>query len=290
MNDVIDALKPAFPPEPPDPGSFDHKGIHEDARVHPDATIEDRVSIGAFSNVGPRVTIREGSHIQNNVNIKGNTVIGKNNVIFPFSSIGTVPQDLSYEGSDCRLIIGDRNVIRESVTINVGTEKDRALTRIGSENYLMAYCHVAHDCELEDDIQIANGVQLGGHVTVRSRAAFGGLAAVHHFVTIGTCAFVGGMSRITRDVPPYMTSAGYRGRVRSVNTEGLKRNGFSEQTINSLKKVHKKIFRSDGSRKEELEELREHGCDSEEIRKLVAFLENSRESPQGRAREADRDF
>ncbi len=288
MSEFIDSVQKrerAFPREE----DLD-EGVHPSAYVHPDAEIGEDVTIGPFCCVEKQVTIGARCILKNNVSISGDATIGESNVFYPHTSIGTIPQDKSYHGEEGRLIIGDKNVFRESVTVNTGTEKDIVETRIGSDNMFMAYCHVAHDCILEDEIIMANGVQLGGHITIRSGVVFGGLAAVHHFVTIGRNAFVGGMSRLMKDVPPFMTAAGDPATIRSLNSEGLRRGGFDTSTIKELKEAHRKIFRSDGPRVEELDKLKQNDDNSPEVKELISFLENMRESAHGRAREVDRDF
>ncbi len=266
------------------------QGVHPSAYVHPDAEIGEEVTVGPFCCVSKDVRIGDRCILKNHVNISGETTIGEGNVFYPHTSIGTIPQDQSYRGEEGTLTIGDENIFRESVTVNVGTKKDIGETRIGSRNMFMAYCHVAHDCLIDDEIVMANGVQLGGHITIHSGVVFGGLAAVHHFVTIGRHAFVGGMSRLMKDVPPFLTAAGDPATIRSLNSEGLRRNGFEKSTIRKLKKAHKQIFRSEGPRIEELDKLKNNKSNSPEVEELITFLEEMRESAQGRAREVDRDF
>ncbi len=288
MNDFLKAMKSEYE-EPLEAHSSDPP-IHPSSSVHPDAEIGQDVVIGPFSYVGKNVELGDGCILKNHVNINGHTTIGQENVFFPFCSIGTAPQDQSYSGEPTELIIGDSNVFRESITVNRGTPKDLGETRIGSDNFLMAYTHVAHDCIIEDNITVANGVQLGGHVTVESEVVFGGLAAVHHFATIGRNAFVGGMSRVMRDVPPFMTSAGDPASIRSLNTEGLKRNDFPEETIKALKNAHRTIFRTEGSKQNAIDNLSSRDDKPDEVRELIEFVRRTRSSAQGRAREANRDF
>jgi UDP-N-acetylglucosamine acyltransferase len=287
MSEFIDAVQNReqdFPREELD------QGVHPKAYVHPDAEIGEEVTVGPFCYVEENVRIGDRCILKNNVNISEHTTIGEGNVFYPHTSIGSIPQDQSYRGEEGTLTIGDENIFRESVTVNVGTRKDIGETRIGSRNMFMAYCHVAHDCIIHDDIVMANGVQLGGHITIHSGVVFGGLAAVHHFVTIGRHAFVGGMSRLMKDVPPFMTVAGDPATIRSLNSEGLRRNGFDKSAIKQLKEAHRKIFRSEGPRIEELDKLKNNDENSPEVEELITFLEEMRESSQGRAREVDRDF
>lgn len=271
------------------PEEFD-EGIHSSAYVHPEAELGKDVSVGPFSYVGKGVKIGDECVLANHVNIRGNTEIGNKNLFFPNSSIGTPPQDLSYRGKRCGLQIGNRNVFRECVTVNYGTKKDIGKTKIGSDNFLMAYVHIAHDCVLEDRIVFANGVQIGGHVTIASDVNFGGLAAVHHFVTIGKFSFVGGQSALKQDVPPFMKAAGNPAEVRAVNKVGLKRNGFSTQDVRSLKEAYKKIYRCNGSRKKRIEQLKNQSNTTSEVDELVQFLLEVRATPNGRKRELERSF
>lgn len=266
------------------------EGVHPSAYVHPEAEIGKEVCVGPFSFVGKGVRIGDECVLANHVNIRGNTKIGRKNLFFPNASIGTPPQDLSYRGENCGLKIGNRNVFRESVTVNYGTEKDLGKTQIGSDNFFMAYVHVAHDCVLKDRIVIANGVQLGGHVTIGSDVTFGGLAAVHHFVTIGRFSFVGGLSALKQDLPPYMKAAGDPARVRAVNRVGMLRNGFSKETVRELREAYKNIYRSNRSRKEIIQEYLKKKDSISEVDEFVEFLSEVRSTPNGRKRELERNF
>ena len=258
--------------------------------IHPTAEIDDDVEIGPFSHVGEGVRIGRGTVLMNNVTIHGPTVIGERNTFFPGAVIGALPQDLSYHGEDSRLIIGDDNVFRECVTRNRGTAKGDGATRVGSRNLLMACCHVAHDCILEDEIIIANGVLLGGHVRVESCATFGGVAAVHHFATIGKMAFVGGLTRIVKDVPPFMTVEGNPSRVWCVNVVGCRRHGLTREAIDALKEAHKIIFRREGGWKDAFEEIESRNDLCEEVQYLIDFLREVEKGKQGRARERLRNW
>ena len=220
--------------------------IHETAIVKPGAKIADNVTIGPYCVVGSDVTIGEGSILMSHVSLVGNTVIGKNNKIYQGAVIGTWPQDISFTGGDTRVEIGDDNVIREYVTIHRGTHKDKGVTSIGDNNYIMAYAHIAHDCEMGNGVILSNGVQLAGHVKMEDKVNVGGLAAFHHFVTVGRLAFVGGMTRIVRDVPPFMTVEGNPSKVRCVNVVGCSRNGMDTEAISDNPNQHSIIalFRS----------------------------------------------
>src|SRR3990170_376763 len=191
--------------------------IAETASVDPAAEIGHDVEIGPFSVVGPHARIQSGTRLLNSVTVMGHVTIGRDNLIYPNVVIGGEPQDISYAGSDTQVMIGDGNTIREGVTINRGSEKEDGITRIGDRNFLMACCHVAHDCKLGDHIIMANGSLLGGHVHVHDYASISGAVAVHHFTTIGSYSFLGGLSRVLHDVPPYMLCEGAPARPRCID-------------------------------------------------------------------------
>jgi UDP-N-acetylglucosamine acyltransferase len=259
--------------------------IHETAVVDPKAKIAKDVKIGPYCVIGPRVKIGEGNILFNHVSVVGNTTIGKNNKIYMNAVIGTWPQDISFSSTDTEVKIGDNNVIREFVTIHCGTHKVDRVTRIGNNNYLMAYSHIAHDCEIGNGVILANGVQLGGHVKIEDCANVGGLAALHHFVTVGRLAFIGGLTRVVRDAPPFMTVEGNPSKVRCVNIVGCSRNGISSKAITSLKEAYRMLFRSQQPLGEAIAQLVKT-TPTEEIRELAGFLRNSAKGKQGRAREA----
>lgn len=206
--------------------------------------IGDDVDIGPFSVIGPHAHIGAGCRLHNHVTITGHVTIGEHNTIYPGVVIGGEPQDLSYRGSNTRVEIGDHNLIREGVTINRGTEKEDGVTRIGDHNFLMAYSHVVHDCRLGSHIVIANGTLLGGHVHVHDHASLSGAVAVHHYTSIGSYSFVGGLSRVLHDVPPFMLSEGNPARPRCINVVALKRNNFTPETINALAEAHRLLYRT----------------------------------------------
>ncbi len=260
--------------------------IHQMACVDPKAVLADDVEVGPHCFVGPEVTIGAGSRLMNNVSIHGPATIGARNRFFPFASIGAEPQDISFHGEPSRLEIGDGNTFREGVTVNRGTAKDRLLTKIGNNNLLMACTHVAHDCVLEDGIIMANGVLLGGHVHVESFVTFGGASVVHHFATVGRLAFIGGMTRVPKDVPPYMTIEGSPAKVWMVNKVGCERRGIGEDSIRQLKEAHRLLFRTDLTWEEAFEEiLGRPGCCAE-AQYLVEFLKRQTEmGAKGRARQ-----
>jgi UDP-N-acetylglucosamine acyltransferase len=233
--------------------------IHPTAVVHRSARLGEGVEVGPSSVIGPDVVIGDRSRIGPQVVIDGCTRLGRENLVVGQASLGGPPQDLSYKGEPTELVIGDRNTIREFVTINRGTVKGGGVTTIGSDNMLMACCHVAHDCELKDRIILANGVLLAGHVLVEENANISGGAAAHHFVTVGAFAYVGGMTRMIQDVPPFMILEGHPSRVRGVNVIGLQRGGIPDAQIEELRAVFKRIWRSGEPRSRVLEALRNEG-------------------------------
>ena len=227
---------------------------HPTAVIHPNAQIDPTVEVGPYAVIGDQVKIGAQTTIGPHVVIEGPTEIGKNNRIFPSAVIGLDPQDLKYKGAPSRVKIGDGNTIREFVTVNKPTHADE-ITEIGNNNLLMAYVHVAHNCVLEDHVIIANAVALAGHVHIESRAVIGGVLGVHQFVRIGRNAMLGGMSRIDRDVPPFMMIEGNPSRVRSLNLLGLKRAGLTTEDVGYLKKAFRLLYRSDLTLEQALEEL-----------------------------------
>jgi UDP-N-acetylglucosamine acyltransferase len=257
----------------------------ENVSVHPTAEIGLDVEIGPFTYIGPNCRVGDRCRLHNNVTIVANTVLGEENEVFPAAVLGGVPQDKKYEGEDSWVIIGNSNTIRECVTINGGTKLGGGITRLGNHNLIMASCHIAHDCILEDYITMANNVLLGGHVMVEHHASFGGLAAVHHFVTVGQYAFVGGLARVTQDLPPFMLVEGNPVRVWSINKVGLKRQGIIPESMRALKEAHRLIFRARGPRNEALKKVLDMYPEVPEVRALVEFLQNSEKGNRGRARE-----
>ena len=259
--------------------------IADTACVDPRAEIGDDVEIGPYCVVGPDVKIGQGTRLIGHVCVFGVTTIGVHNVISPFAVIGGDPQDVSYRGAPTRVEVGDHNIIRESVTINRGTEKEDGVTRLGSHNFLMATAHIAHDCKVADHVTIANGSMLAGHCHVDSYASISGGVAVHHFTSIGSYSFIGGQSRIYHDVPPYMLVDGNPSRVRCINVVGLKRNGISAEGIDSLHEAHRLIYRAKMSAKHAAEILESHGHLTPEGRHLLDVIQAQQEGKHGRARE-----
>lgn len=263
--------------------------IHPTAVVSPGAELGEDVEIGPHSVVGPSVVVGNRTRIGPQVVIDGRTRIGEDNLIVGQASLGAPPQDLSYRGEPTELSIGDRNTIREFVTINRGTIKGGALTRIGNDCLLMACCHVAHDCELASRIIMGNNVMLAGHVKVEEQANISGGAAAHHFVTIGAFSYIGGMTRIIQDAPPYMILEGHPSRVRGVNVIGLQRGGFSEPEIEALRQAFRLVWRSGDPRRSTLESLRGRSNGSRLLDHLVASLANTEKGAKGRYRESLRE-
>jgi UDP-N-acetylglucosamine acyltransferase len=259
--------------------------IAENAYVESGARIEDDVEIGPFSVIGPNVHIQSGTRILNHVTIMGHVTIGRDNVIYPNVVIGGEPQDISYSGSDTQVVIGDGNTIREGVTINRGSEKEDGVTKIGNKNFLMACCHVAHDCKLGNHIIMANGSLLGGHVHVEDHASISGAVAVHHFTTIGSYSFIGGLSRVLHDAPPFMLCEGAPARPRCINIVALKRNDFSAHVIDCLAEAHRLIYRAKVGLDPAREILRGNGQLVPQVNQLLAFVEIQQEGRHGRSRE-----
>jgi len=263
--------------------------IHPTAIVSPRAELADDVVVGPYATVDAGVAIGQGTELKTGTVVTGRTTIGARNVIGPFAVIGGPPQDLAYEGEPTRVEIGDDNNFREYVTINAASTKQEWVTRVGSRNFLMAYCHVAHDCELGNDIVMANYVGFSGHCKVEDKAWFGGMVGLHQFVTVGTHAFIGGGSRIVHDCPPYMITEGSPAKVRGVNTIGLKRRGFSPEAIEALKEAQRLIYRSHLTAAQAVEQLMASPDQlTPEVRYLIEFLRQMHAGRQGRAREAMR--
>ncbi|MBC8317010.1 MAG: acyl-ACP--UDP-N-acetylglucosamine O-acyltransferase [Desulfobulbaceae bacterium] len=252
--------------------------IHPLAIVDPSAELDSTVSVGSYSIIEKGVRVDAGTEIGPHAVIGKLTTIGKGNRIGPFTTIGTPPQDITYADEDTLLSIGDHNIIREYCSIHRGTVKGRGETVIGNNNMLMAYCHVAHDCILKNNIVLVNNATLGGHVEVGDRAIIGGMTGIHQFSRIGEYAFVGGMSGISMDVPPYLIVAGIRNdmRVRSINRIGLKRAGFSGDEIRKLGRAYTIIFKTEGLLLQDaLEQAESEITDSELVNNLIQFFKDA---------------
>ena len=217
--------------------------IHPTAVVDPAAELDSSVAVGAYSVIGPHVRIGAGTSIGPHCVIEGHTTIGRDNRIFQFNSIGAISQDKKYAGEPCELSIGDRNTIREFCTFNIGTVQDAGVTRVGSDNWIMAYVHIAHDCQLGNQITMANNATLGGHVKVGDWATIGGLVGILQRMNIGAHSMIGFASHVGQDVPPYMVVDGHPLSVRGVNLVGLRRRDFSDARIKAIREMHKLIYR-----------------------------------------------
>lgn len=246
--------------------------IHATAIIHEGARIGANVEIGPWSLIGADVEIGDECSIASHVVIKGPTKIGNRNRIFQFCSIGEDCQDKKYKGERTFLEIGDDNVIREHCTIHRGTVQEQSLTRIGSRNLLMVNVHVAHDCIIGDDCIFANNATLAGHVHIGDWVIFGGLSAIHQFGRVGSHAFVAGMAALNKDVPPYVMAAGHYAKPFGVNSEGLKRRGFSPEAISAVKKAYKLIYRQGLTIEEALPELEALAAEETAVAPMVEFL------------------
>ena len=249
--------------------------IHPTAVIDSTARIGKNVEIGPYSIIGSNVEIGDDSIIGPHVVINGPTRLGTENHIFQFASIGEVPQDKKFHGENSTLEIGDRNHIREFVTINRGTEDGGGVTRIGNDNWLMAYIHIAHDCIVGNNVIFSNGASLAGHVTVDDYAILGGFTLVHQFCHIGSHAFCGMGSAVSKDVAPYLIVNGNPAQARGLNLEGLKRRGFSKQTLKSLREAYKLVYDSGLIIKEALPKLEPLAASSEEVSHFVEFIKAS---------------
>lgn len=216
--------------------------IHSTAIIHDGAQLHESVKVGAYSIIGSEVIIGEGTTVGEHCIIDGRTIIGKNNTFYRFCSVGGIPQDKKYDNEDTALEIGDGNMFREFVTINTGTVQDSGTTRLGNNNWIMAYVHIAHDCQLGNEIVMSNGIQLAGHIHIGDWAIIGGLAAAHQFTNIGAHSMTGGMSAIRQDIPPYVLGAGQPYKPAGVNSEGLRRRGYTATQIQAIKEAYKYIY------------------------------------------------
>ncbi len=246
--------------------------IHHTAIVSSDAHIAEGAEIGPYSVIGQRVRIGKNTLIKSHVVIEDDTQIGDNCRIFQFASIGGIPQDLKFKGEKSKVIIGDFNQIREFVTIHRATSDDIGMTIIGNHNLIMAYCHVAHNCVLKNRIVMGNVSNLAGHVQVEDYAILGGMTGVHQFSRIGAHSMIGGASAVSQDVPPYVTASGNRVKLYGLNLIGLKRRGFSEDTIKALKEAYQIIFRSGMLLSSAVERVKNEVPDLPEVRHFLEFI------------------
>jgi len=246
--------------------------IHPTAVIAPDAVLADGVDVGPYSVIGPGVEIGRGTRIGPHVVVEGQTRIGAGNRIFQFASVGADPQDRKYRGEASRLEIGDRNVIRECVTLHRGTQQDQGVTRIGDDNLFMAYAHVAHDCVIGNQCVLANSATLGGHVHLGDWAIMGGLSAVHQFGRVGAHAFIANNAAVTRDVPPFVMAVGQPADAHSINAEGLKRRGFTPGQIRNIRAAFRVLYRSGLKLADATAQLEALAKDQPELLPLVEFL------------------
>ncbi len=252
--------------------------IHPTAVVAQSARLGDGVEVGAYTVIGPDVEIGDNTRIGAHAVIEGPTRIGRDNQIFQFASVGSAPQDKKYQGEPTRLEVGDRNVIRECVTLNRGTTKDEGVTRIGDDNLFMAYVHVAHDCRVGDRCVLANNATLGGHVHIGDWVIMGGLSGVHQFCQVGAHAFIANNAAVTRDVPPYVMAVGQPAAAHSVNSEGLKRRGFTAEQIRNIRNAFRLLYRSGLKLSDASTQLEALAEEQPELRLIVEFLPLSKRS------------
>jgi UDP-N-acetylglucosamine acyltransferase len=246
--------------------------------ISADAVLAEGVEVGPFSVIGPGVEIGPGTVIGPHVVIEGPTRIGECNRIFQFASVGAVPQDKKFRGEVSRLEIGDRNVIRECVTLHRGTAQDQGVTRIGNENLFMAYAHVAHDCVIGDQCVLANNATLGGHVHLGDWSIMGGLSAIHQFCKVGAHAFIANNAAVTRDVPPYVMVVGQPAQAHSVNTEGLRRRGYTAEQIRNIRGAFRVLYRSGLKLADAAQQIEALAKEQPELQLIVEFLPQSTRS------------
>lgn len=249
--------------------------IHPSAVIAPGAELDHGVHVGPYAVIGPQVRIGRDSSIGPHSVIEGCTTIGGENTIFQFASVGAIPQDKKYQGEDSSLTIGDRNTIREFATLNIGTAGGGMVTRIGNDNLFMVYSHVGHDCQIGNNVILANCATLAGHVILEDYVGVGGLAAIHQFTRIGESAYLGGGAMVSLDVPPYCMAQGDRARLFGLNLIGLKRRGFSEAQLSALKKVYRTFFAEGLTLKEATDRTRQEQAASPEAVHLAEFIANS---------------
>ncbi len=252
--------------------------IHKTAIVDTKAKISNNVEIGPYCIIGPEVEIGVNSVLHSHVNVVGNTKIGEHNHIYPFSSIGTPPQDLKYKGERNSLVIGNNNKFREYVNINPGTEQGGGITRIGDNNLFMVYCHVAHDCFIANNIVLANNVQVGGHVNIQNNAIVGGSCAIHQFSRIGESAMIGGMTGVLSDVIPFGLSMGNRNNLMGLNLIGLRRSKVSNENIKKIQQAYKDIFKT-VSYRDNLESLNSDLKSNEFVKIIINFINSDKKRP-----------
>jgi len=249
--------------------------VHPTAIVDSRAELDSSVEVGPYCVLGAGVKIGKESKIHSHAVIQGRTTLGEGNEVFPFATIGSIPQDLKYKGEPSELLIGNRNTIREYVSLNPGTAGGGMVTRVGDRNLLMMYCHIAHDCIIGNHNVIANGATLGGHVVIEDFVIVGGLVGIHQFVKIGTGAILGAGSMVSKDVPPYCNATGDRARLRGLNVEGLKRRGFQKPVIEAIHKAYRIAFQSRLKTDDALKKIRREMAAIPEVERFVSFIANS---------------
>ncbi len=249
--------------------------IHPTAIIHPKAELDDSVSVGAYTVIGEHVKIGKGTVIKEHAVIEGHTEIGENNTIFQFASLGAIPQDKKYKGEPTRLIIGNGNTIREFTTFNLGTVTGIGETRIGDDNWIMAYCHLAHDCVVGSHTIFANNASLAGHVTIGDYAVLGGYTLVFQFCHIGNYAMTAFAAGVHKDIPPYFMAAGYRAEPAGLNKEGMRRNSFTPEQIKNVERVYKLLYRQGLSFEEAKQQIVQDAQNADELKIFVPFFEQS---------------
>lgn len=249
--------------------------IHSTAIVDPKASIDSSVEIGPYAIIGPDVKIGSGTTVGSHTVINGHTTIGKNNQIFQFSSLGEAPQDKKYKNEPTRLEIGDGNTIREFCTFNRGTIQDKGLTKIGNNNWVMAYVHIAHDCDVGNNTILANNSSLAGHVDMHDYAILGGFTLVHQFCKIGAHVITAVNTVVFKDIPPYITAAGYDAKPHGINSEGLKRRGFTPEAMLQIKRAYKALYRNGLTLEEAKQEIAKQQASCPELGILLEFLNQS---------------
>jgi len=246
--------------------------VHPTAIIDKSVELDNDVEIESYVVIKGKVVIGKGTKISSHAVIEGPTEIGENNTIFQFASIGTPPQDLKYNGEDTKLIIGNNNVFREFVTINRGTMDGRGCTTIGNNNFFMAYCHVAHDCIVKDNVILANNATLAGHIFVDNNAIIGGLSAVHQFARIGKYAMIAGKTGVVKDIPPFMLASGSRAKLFGPNIVGLERNGFSKERIDTIKKLYHILFKRKYKFSDAVEKVKNEFSSSDDAKEIIEFI------------------
>jgi UDP-N-acetylglucosamine acyltransferase len=253
-------------------------GIHPSAVIDPDADVHPQVEVGPFAVIGAGVSIGRGCRIGSHAVIKGPTRIGEDNQIFQFAVVGEVPQDKKFAGEESALIIGQRNVIREFATLHRGTAQDQGVTRIGDDNLLMAYTHVAHDCQIGNHVILANAASLGGHIHIDDWAILGGFTIVHQFCRLGAHCFTSMGSVVAKDIPPFVTVSGHPARARGVNVEGLRRRDFSDARIGQIRQGYRLLYRSGLLIDDAIARLRALGGEAPDLALMAAFVANRKRS------------